>query len=103
MLPAPLDGLVARFGLQDQRLGEVAAGAWLKPSRDFNLTRESVLGSRLAPQTPAYDVQQACGTGLETVILVANKIELGQVDSGVGAGGDTAAGGALPGSEDLRR
>src|SRR5919204_6294165 len=69
MLTAALDGLVARFGLQGQRLGEVAAGAVLKHSRDFNLTRESVLGSRLSAETPAYDVQQACGTGLETVIL----------------------------------
>ncbi len=81
MLTAALDGLVARFGLQDERLGEVAAGAVLKHSRDFNLTRESVLGSRLAPSTPAYDVQQACGTGLEATILVANKIALGQVES----------------------
>ena len=73
MLTATLDGLVARFGLQNERLGEVAAGAVLKHSRDFNLTRESVLGSKLNPATPAYDVQQACGTGLETAILVGNK------------------------------
>ena len=58
----------------------------LKHSRDFNLTRESVLGSRLNPQTPAYDVQQACGTGLEATILVANKIALGQIDSGIAGG-----------------
>src|SRR5512139_272436 len=67
MLTAALDGLVGRFGLRGERLGEVVAGAVLKHSRDFNLTRESVLGSRLSPQTPAYDVQQACGTGLEAV------------------------------------
>ena len=72
MLTAAIDGLVARFGLAGERLGEVAAGAVLKHSRDYNLTRESVLGSRLDPRTPAYDVQQACGTGLEAVILVAN-------------------------------
>ena len=63
-------------------LGEVVAGAVLKHSRDFNLTRESVLGSALAPETPAYDVQQACGTGLEATILVANKIALGQIECG---------------------
>src|ERR671929_976034 len=91
MLTAALDGLVARFGLAGERLGEVVAGAVLKHSRDFNLTRESVLGSRLDPETPAYDIQQACGTGLETVILVANKIALGQIDSGVGAGVDTTS------------
>src|ERR671921_2829975 len=62
MLTATLDGLVARFGLQGERLGEVVAGAVLKHPRDFNLTRECVLGSELAPETPAYDVQQACDT-----------------------------------------
>ena len=80
MLTAALDGLVARFGLQDERIGEVVAGAVLKHSRDFNLTRECVLGSALAHDTPAYDVQQACGTGLEAAMLVANKIALGQID-----------------------
>src|SRR5882757_10623691 len=74
MLTAALDGLVSRFGLQGERVGEVVAGAVLKHSRDFNLARESVLGSRLAPDTPAYDLQQACGTGLQTIIAVANKI-----------------------------
>ena len=77
MLTATLDGLVARFGLQDRQVGEVVAGAVLKHTRDFNLTRESVLGSRLAATTPAYDIQQACGTGLEAAVLVANKIALG--------------------------
>jgi acetyl-CoA C-acetyltransferase len=102
MLTATLDGLVARFGLQDERLGEVAAGAVLKRSRDFNLTRESVLGSRLSAQTPAYDVQQACGTGLETVILTANKIVLGQIDSAVAAGVDTTSDAPIEVNEDLR-
>jgi acetyl-CoA acetyltransferases len=102
MLTTTLNGLVARFGLQDERLGEVAAGAVLKHSRDFNLTRESVLGSRLAATTPAYDVQQACGTGLETVILVANKIELGQVESGIGGGVDTTSDAPIAVNEDLR-
>src|SRR5437773_12226475 len=102
MLTAALDGLVARFGLQGTRLGEVAAGAVLKHSRDFNLTREVVLGSRLSPSTPAYDVQQACGTGLETVILVANKIALGQIDSGSGAGVDTTSDAPIAVNEGLR-
>src|SRR3954469_15473241 len=65
MLTAALDGLVARFGLEGERLGEVVAGAVLKHSRDFNLTREAVLGSRLAAETPGYDLQQACDTGLQ--------------------------------------
>src|SRR5690606_821094 len=68
MLTAALDGLIARFGLAGERVGEVVAGAVLKHARDFNLTREVVLGSRLDPRTPAYDIQQACGTGLEAVI-----------------------------------
>lgn len=102
MLIAALDGLVARFGLSGQAVGEVAAGAVLKHSRDFNLTRESVLGSRLAPTTPAYDVQQACGTGLETVILVANKIALGQIDCGIAGGVDSASDAPVAVSDSLR-
>jgi acetyl-CoA C-acetyltransferase len=103
MLTAALDGLVARFGLERERLGEVAAGAVLKHSRDFNLTRECVLGSRLAAETPAYDVQQACGTGLETAILVANKIALGQIDAGIAGGVDTTSDAPIAINEELRR
>ncbi|MGY1688957.1 acetyl-CoA C-acetyltransferase [Geodermatophilus sp. SYSU D01105] len=103
MLTATLDGLVARFGLQDVRLGEVVAGAVLKHARDFNLTRESVLGSRLSAATPAYDVQQACGTGLEAAILVANKIALGQVESGVAGGVDTTSDAPLAINDEMRR
>ncbi|SDF86713.1 acetyl-CoA C-acetyltransferase [Pseudonocardia oroxyli] len=103
MLTTTLDGLVARFGLADERLGEVVAGAVLKHSRDFNLTREAVLGSRLAPSTPAYDIQQACGTGLEATIAVANKIALGQIESGVAGGVDTASDAPIAVNEDLRK
>lgn len=102
MLTAALDGLVSRFGLEGERLGEVAGGAVLKHSRDRDLTRESVLGTRLAPETPAYDVQQACGTGLETTILVANKIALGQIDAGVACGADTTSDAPIGLNEDLR-
>jgi acetyl-CoA C-acetyltransferase len=103
MLTAALDGLIERFSLQDQRLGEVAGGAVLKHSRDRDLTRESVLGTRLAPETPAYDVQQACGTGLETTILVANKIALGQIDAGIACGVDTTSDAPIALNEDLRQ
>ena len=103
MLTAALDGLVARFGLAGEELGEVAAGAVLKHSRDFNLTREAVLGSALAPTTPAYDLQQACGTGLETVIQVANKITLGQIDVGVAGGVDSASDAPIAVGEGLRK
>ena len=103
MLTTTLDGLVARFGLAGERLGEVVAGAVLKHSRDFNLTRESVLGSRLDPATAAYDVQQACGTGLQATIAVANKIALGQIESGVAGGVDTASDAPIALNDDLRR
>src|SRR4051794_7752573 len=103
MLTATLDGLVARFGLQGQQVGEVVAGAVLKHARDFNLTRESVLGSRLSAATPAYDVQQACGTGLEAAVLVANKIALRQVESGIAGGVDTTSDAPLAVNDDLRR
>jgi acetyl-CoA C-acetyltransferase len=103
MLTTVLDAVATRFGLEGETLGEVAAGAVLKHSRDFNLTRESVLGSRLAPETPAYDVQQACATGLEATILVANKIALGQIDAGIAGGVDTTSDAPLALNEDLRR
>lgn len=103
MLTAALDGLIARFGLQGERIGEVAGGAVLKHSRDFNLTREAVLGSALSPETPAYDVQQACATGLETVVSLANKIKLGQLDSAIAGGVDSASDAPIAVSEGLRR
>ena len=84
-------------------MGEVVAGAVLKHSRDFNLTREAVLGTRLDPTTPAYDVQQACGTGLEAAILVANKIALGQLDAGIAGGVDSASDAPIAVSEGLRQ
>ncbi|MBM7061372.1 acetyl-CoA C-acetyltransferase [Pseudomonas sp. UL073] len=103
MLTAALEGLVERYKLHGERIGEVAAGAVLKHSRDFNLTRECVLGSRLAPETPAYDIQQACGTGLEAVILTANKIALGQIDSAIAGGVDTTSDAPIGVNEGLRR
>ena len=103
MLTCALDGLIERYNLHGERLGEVVAGAVLKHSRDFNLTRECVLGTRLAPETPAYDVQQACGTGLEAAILVANKIALGQIDCGIAGGVDTTSDAPIGVNEGLRR
>jgi acetyl-CoA C-acetyltransferase len=103
MLTAALSGLVDRYKLRGERLGEVAAGAVIKHSRDFNLTRESVLDSGLAYETPAYDVQQACGTGLEATILVANKIALGQIDSAIAGGTDTTSDAPIGVSEGLRK
>jgi len=91
MLTAVLRGLVERFGLKGLALGEVAAGAVMKHSSQWNLARECVLGSGLAPETPGLDLQRACGTSLEAAILVANKIALGQIDSGIAGGVDTVS------------
>ena len=91
MLTAALAALVERFGLRGQRLGEFAAGAVMKHASQWNLARECVLGSGLAPQTPAVDLQRACGTSLEAAILVANKIALGQIDAGIAGGVDTVS------------
>ncbi len=103
MLTAALQGLIDRYGLTDQRLGEVAAGAALKHSCDFNRTRETVLSTTLSPQTPAYDVQQACGTGLEAPLLVANKIALGQIEVGIADGVDATSDAPIGINESLRR
>jgi acetyl-CoA C-acetyltransferase len=103
MFTATLDGLVSRFSLQGEVIGEVAAGAVLKHSRDFNLARECVLGSQLSPATPAADVQMACGTGLQAIINVANKITLGQIDSAIAGGVDTTSDAPLAINDDLRQ
>ncbi|MFF0288502.1 acetyl-CoA C-acetyltransferase [Streptomyces sp. NPDC005262] len=103
MLTAALNGLVERFGLQGQQVGEFVAGAVLKHSRDFNLARETVLGSALDPRTPAYDIQQACGTGLQAVIAAADKIMLGAVDSAIAGGADTTSDAPLGVNDQLRR
>ena len=103
MFTAALNGLVERFNLQGQRLGEVVAGAVLKHSRDFNMTRECVLNTELAPETPAYDIQQACGTGLQAAFLVANKIALGQIDVGVAGGVDTTSDAPIAFGDGLRK
>ena len=91
MLTAALRGLVDRYGLQGQRVDDVAAGAVMKHSSQWNLTRESVLGSGLAAETPGLDVQRACGTSLEAAILLGNKIALGQIDCAIAAGVDTVS------------
>ncbi|MFD3837661.1 acetyl-CoA C-acetyltransferase [Streptomyces sp. NPDC058642] len=104
MLTTVVDALVERHGLQEPgAVGEFVAGAVLKHSRDFNLARETVLGSRLAPATPAYDIQQACGTGLQAVIAAANKIALGQAESAIAGGADTASDAPLGVNDGLRR
>ncbi len=103
MLTAAIDGLVGRFRLEGEQLGEVVAGAVLKHARDFNLTREAVLGSKLSPETPATDIQQACGTGLQATIQVANKIALGQIESGIAGGTDTTSDAPVAISDKLRK
>jgi acetyl-CoA C-acetyltransferase len=91
MLTAVLRGVVERYGLQGQRVDDVAAGAVMKHSSQWNLTRESVLGSGLAAETPGLDLQRACGTSLEAAISLGNKIALGQIDCAIAAGVDTVS------------
>mgnify|MGYP006281084529 FL=1 len=91
MMTATLRALVERYELGGQRLGDVSLGAVIKHSRDYNLARESVLGSGLAAETPAFDLQRACGTSLSGCVQIANKIALGQIEAGIGAGVDTVS------------
>lgn len=103
MFTAALSGLVDRFALQDQRLGAVIGGAVLKHSRDFNLMRECVLGSPLSPDTPAFDIQQACGTGLQAAIAAADGIAAGRYEVAAAGGVDTTSDAPIGLSDDLRR
>lgn len=86
-----LGALVEKFGLQGQQLGEVAMGAVIKHSSDWNLGREAALSSGLSPLTPGITMQRACGTSLDTIVHIGNKIALGQIDSGIGGGSDTTS------------
>ncbi len=91
MLTAAMTALVERFALKNQKLGEVAAGAVIKHSRDWNLARESTLGSGLHPETPAYDLQRACGTSLSAVAQLAHRIAQGEIDCAIAGGADSAS------------
>lgn len=102
MFTAALGGLVDRFGLAGERLGAVIGGAVLKQSRDFNLMRECVLGSALSPYTPAFDIQQACGTGLQAAIAAADGIAAGRYEVAAAGGVDTASDAPIGFGDDLR-
>ncbi len=103
MFTAALGGLVDRFGLAGQRLGVVAGGAVLKHSRDFNLIRECVLGSELSAYTPAFDIQQACGTGLQAAIVAAEGIAAGRYEVAAAGGADTTSDPPIGLGDNLRR
>jgi len=91
MLTASLKAVVDKYGLKGVRLGDVVAGAVMKHSSQWALTRESLLDSGLSPETPGLDVQRACGTSLEAAIVIANKVALGQIDAGIAGGVDTVS------------
>src|SRR5881394_4610483 len=91
MLTAALKALVDKYSLKGEKLGEVAGGAVIKHSRDWNLARESTLGSGLHPTTPAYDLQRACGTSLSAVAQLANRIALGEIDCAIAGGADSSS------------
>lgn len=91
MLSAAIEGVVQRFGLQDQQLDEVVAGAVTSHSRDWNLAREALLSTSLSPLTPGITLQQACGTSLQAALMIGAKIACGQIECGVAAGSDTTS------------
>jgi acetyl-CoA C-acetyltransferase len=103
MLTAALAALVDKFGLRGETLGEVAAGAVLKHSRDWNLTREAVQGAGLDPHTPSYDVQRACGTSLTTTVQIAQRIARGEISVGIAGGVDTVSDAPIAVGAKLRR
>jgi len=103
MMTAVLNSLVEKFRLKGERLGDVSLGAVIKHSRDWNLARECVLGTELSRDTPAFDLQRACGTSLEAAILIGNKIALGQIDAGIAAGVDTISDAPIVFKEEFRK
>lgn len=103
MMVAALNGLIDRYKLQGLRLGEVAGGAVIKDSREINLMRECVMSTSLDRATPACDIQQACDTGIESAVYIANKIALGQIEVGIAGGVDSTSNVPLLLGENLRR
>lgn len=101
-MAAALGGLINKYDLKGQTLGDVALGAVIKHSRDWNLARESLLDAGLSPQTPGVDLQRACGTSLEACAMIANKIALGQIDSGIAGGTDTISDAPIVYNDDYR-
>jgi len=103
MMTATLRGLVDKYDLKGQTLGDVALGAVIKHSKDWNLARESVIGSGLSMRTPGVDLQRACGTSIEACIQIANKIALGQIEAGIAGGTDSISDAPIVFHDQLRR
>ncbi len=103
LMTAALTGLVDNLDIRGQTLGDVALGAVIKHSRDWNLARESVIDSGLSIKTPGVDLQRACGTSLEAAIMIANKIALGQIEAGIAGGTDTVSDAPIVYPDDYRR
>ncbi|MBT8132854.1 MAG: acetyl-CoA C-acetyltransferase [Gammaproteobacteria bacterium] len=103
MMTAALSGLVDRYGLKGEKLGDVSLGAVIKHTSQWNLARESTLGSGLAAETPAFDIQRACGTSLESAILIGNKIAVGQIEAGIAGGVDTISDSPIVYPDDYRK
>ena len=103
MMTAALNGLIDKYNLKGQLLGEVVGGAVIKHTYDSNLIRECVMKTALDPATPACDLQQACDTGIESAIYIANKIALGQIESGIAGGVDSISDMPIAVSEKLRK
>jgi acetyl-CoA C-acetyltransferase len=103
MMTAALEGVVSKFDLKGQTLGDVALGAVIKHSKDWSLARESLIGAGLSYRTPGVDLQRACGTSLEAAVMIANKIALGQIDAGIGGGTDSTSDAPIVFKDDFRR
>jgi len=103
LMTAALEGVVNKFDLKGQTLGDVALGAVIKHSKDWNLAREAVIESGLSMRTPGVDLQRACGTSLEAAIMISNKIALGQIDCGIGGGTDSTSDAPIVFKDDFRR
>ncbi len=103
LMTAALGGVISKFDLKGQTLGDVALGAVIKHSKDWNLARESVIESGLSMRTPGVDLQRACGTSLEAAIMISNKIALGQIDCGIAGGTDSTSDAPIVFKDDFRR
>jgi len=89
LMTTALQALVTKMKLENKIIGDVALGAVINSSVNWDLARECVLGTNLDPHTPAYTLQRACGTSLEATWQIALKIASNQMNCGIAGGVDT--------------
>ena len=80
---------VARAKVDPAQVGHVAFGHVVNTDvRDMYLSRVAAVNGGLPIETPAFNVNRLCGSGLQAVVSVAQSILLGDTDAGLAGGAE---------------